>query len=57
MGTTVTMKEIAQLAHVSTATVSRIINQNGRYSKETEERVLRLIKEKQYAPEHTKSAV
>lgn len=53
MGTTVTMKEIAQLAHVSTATVSRIINQNGRYSKETEERVLRLIKEKQYAPNQT----
>lgn len=45
-----TIKEIAQLAKVSTATVSRIINQNGRFSQETEERVLRVIAENDYMP-------
>ena len=45
-----TIKEIAELAGVSTATVSRIINQNGRFSQETEERVLRVITENDYMP-------
>ena len=40
-----TMKDIAKLAGVSTATVSRILNHNGRYSKETELRVKKLIEE------------
>lgn len=35
---------------VSTATVSRVINQNGRFSKETEERVLRVIRQNDYTP-------
>ncbi|HOB20297.1 MAG TPA: LacI family DNA-binding transcriptional regulator [Candidatus Atribacteria bacterium] len=46
----VTIKDIAKLAGVSVATVSRVINGNGRYSKDTEERVLRIIKEHNYSP-------
>lgn len=42
------MKEIAELSNVSVATVSRVINQNGRFSKETEERVRNVIKEYGY---------
>jgi LacI family transcriptional regulator len=42
------MKEIARLSNVSVATVSRVINQNGRFSKETEERVLHVIEEYGY---------
>ena len=37
------IKDIARMAGVSTATVSRVINQNGRFSKETEARVRRII--------------
>ncbi|WP_367924307.1 LacI family DNA-binding transcriptional regulator [uncultured Ruthenibacterium sp.] len=44
------IKEIARLAGVSTATVSRVINQNGRFSKETEERVRRIIRQTDYVP-------
>lgn len=33
----ISIKDIADMAGVSIATVSRVINQNGRYSKETEE--------------------
>lgn len=50
MNQTVSLKEIAEKAHVSPATVSRVMNKNGRYSKETEERVLRIIEECGYAP-------
>lgn len=46
----ISIKEISQLAGVSVATVSRVINQNGRYSKETEERVLQIIREYGYQP-------
>lgn len=45
-----TIKDISRLSGVSIATVSRIINGNGRYSKETEERVMSIIKENNYAP-------
>lgn len=44
------IKEIARLAGVSTATVSRVINQNGRFSRETEERVRRIIRQQGYTP-------
>ncbi|SDZ50975.1 LacI family transcriptional regulator [Evansella caseinilytica] len=37
------IKEIAKLCNVSVATVSRVINQNGRFSKETEKKVLEAI--------------
>lgn len=46
----ISMKEISELAGVSIATVSRVINQNGRFSKETEERVRRIIREYGYEP-------
>ena len=44
------IKDIARMAGVSTATVSRVINQNGRFSKETEERVRRIIQQTEYVP-------
>lgn len=44
------IKEIARLAGVSTATVSRVINQNGRFSKETEARVRSIIRQTEYVP-------
>lgn len=44
------IKQISELAGVSVATVSRIINKNGRYSAETEQRVLKIIEEYQYKP-------
>ena len=46
----VTVKDIAQMAGVSVATVSRVINQNGRFSAETERRVREVIKEYDYQP-------
>ena len=48
--TSISIKEIAQLANTSVATVSRVINQNGRFSKETEQRVLKVIEEYGYRP-------
>ncbi|MEA4887922.1 MAG: LacI family DNA-binding transcriptional regulator [Clostridiaceae bacterium] len=44
------IREIAEKAGVSTATVSRVINHNGRYSRETEERVRKAIAESGYVP-------
>ena len=42
--------DIARLAGTSVATVSRVINQNGRFSKETEEKVLSIIRQYNYQP-------
>jgi len=50
MTRSVTIKDIARLSGVSVATVSRVINGNGRYSKETEDRVMAVIKENNYTP-------
>lgn len=44
------IKEIARLAGTSVATVSRVINQNGRFSKETEKRVREVIEKYNYRP-------
>ena len=44
----ISIKEIAKMANVSVATVSRVINNNGRFSKETKEKVEALIKEHGY---------
>lgn len=44
------IKDISRQAGVSIATVSRVINKTGRYSKETEERVKRIIQENNYEP-------
>ncbi|NGQ96698.1 LacI family transcriptional regulator [Brevibacillus sp. SYP-B805] len=44
----ITIKKIAELAGVSSATVSRILNNTGRYSEETKERVLEIIRDYNY---------
>lgn len=46
----ISIKDISRQAGVSIATVSRIINKNGRYSKETEKRVMDIIRENNYVP-------
>ena len=46
----ITLQEIADMADVSIATVSRVINQNGRFSKETEKRVRAIIEKYDYRP-------
>ncbi|WP_144480738.1 LacI family DNA-binding transcriptional regulator [Cytobacillus oceanisediminis] len=45
-----TIKDVAKQAKVSTATVSRVLNGLSGFSKETEEKVLRAIKELGYQP-------
>ncbi len=45
-----TIKDVAKLAHVSVATVSRVINQKGYVNSETKEMVLDAIKELNYVP-------
>ena len=42
------VKEIAEMAGTSVATVSRVINQNGRFSKDTEKRVKEIIEKYHY---------
>lgn len=42
------IKDIAKLSGVSVATVSRVINNNGRFSEETRKKVLEVIKETNY---------
>ena len=42
------IKDIARKAGVSIATVSRVLNKNGRYSQETEEKILKIIEESGY---------
>lgn len=44
----ISIKEIAKLADVSVATVSRVINNNGRFSDKTKEKVETIIKEYGY---------
>ena len=46
----ISIKEIARLAGTSVATVSRVINKNGRFSEETEKRVRKIIEEYNYQP-------
>ncbi len=50
MESKVNIKKIAELAGVSVATVSRVINQNGRFSAETEARVKKIIEDYHYIP-------
>lgn len=47
----VSIKRIAELTGYSVATVSRVINQNGRFSKETEEKIQQVIDELGYVPD------
>jgi len=44
----VSVKDIAKLSGVSVATVSRVINNNGRFSEETRKKVLQVIEETGY---------
>lgn len=46
----ISLIDIARLSGVSTATVSRVINNNGRFSEETGERVRKIIEEYGYVP-------
>lgn len=47
------MKDIAKLSGVSVATVSRVINNNGRFSEETRAKVEKVIKETGYQPNYS----
>lgn len=47
-----TIIDVARLAGVSTATVSNVINKNGKVAQKTEEKVLQAIKELNYIPNH-----
>lgn len=49
-GKKISIVDVAKQAGVSTATVSRVVNQIGGYSKETEKKVLRTIKECGFRP-------
>ncbi|MEH7222321.1 LacI family DNA-binding transcriptional regulator [Bacillus sp. JJ1566] len=52
----VTMKEIAKLANVSSATVSRVLNNSGYVSDDVRKRILKIIEETGYIPsEHAKA--
>ena len=42
------IKDIAKLSGVSVATVSRVINNNGRFSEETRKKILDVIEETGY---------
>lgn len=44
----ISIKDIAKLTGVSTATVSRVLNDNGRFSEETRKKVLQAVKETGY---------
>jgi LacI family transcriptional regulator len=46
----ITIKDIAKLAHVSTATVSYILNGTKNISQETRERVMNVIEETNFSP-------
>ena len=54
---TISIKKIAELAGTSVATVSRVINHNGRYSKETEEKILQIMEEYNYQPNYLAKAL
>ena len=47
----ISMREVSRLSGVSIATVSRIVHQNGRFSAETERRVLEVMKSLSYSPD------
>lgn len=49
----ITIKEIAKITGVSSATVSRVLNDNGRFSEETRKKVLSAIEEFDYQPNIT----
>src|SRR5690554_1147408 len=48
----ITIKQVADKAKVSTATVSRVLNEKGYVSEKTKRRVLSVIEELNYKPNH-----
>ncbi len=46
----VSIKQLAKMANLSTATISRVLNNNGRFSSKTRDMVIALVKETGYAP-------
>lgn len=46
----ISIVDIAKMAGVSIATVSRVLNQRGRYSRDTEKRILALVEEFDFTP-------
>jgi LacI family transcriptional regulator len=44
----ISIKEVAKLAEVSVATVSRVINSNGRFSENTRKKVMKVIEDSGY---------
>mgnify|MGYP003937214271 CR=1 FL=1 len=51
------IKDIAEKSGVSVATVSRVINNRGKYSQETRDRVMKVIEEYGYTPNMTAKAL
>ncbi|MCC8166652.1 MAG: LacI family DNA-binding transcriptional regulator [Planctomycetes bacterium] len=51
--TPVSLKQLAKMAQLSTATISRVINNTGRFSEKTRDRVKALIQETGYVPNVT----
>ncbi|MGM7557943.1 LacI family DNA-binding transcriptional regulator [Aerococcus christensenii] len=49
----ISIKDIAELSGYSIATVSRVINKKGKYSKRTEEKILKIIDETDYHPNYS----
>lgn len=49
-GKSISIKEISELSGYSVATVSRVINNNGRFSKETEQKIKQIIADYGYQP-------
>jgi LacI family transcriptional regulator len=52
-----TIRDIAELAGVSTATVSRVLNQKPDVDADTRDRILRIVHEHQYVPSITASSL
>ena len=48
----VTIKDIAEIAGVSIATVSKVINNQGRVGEDTRKRICKIIEENHYSPNH-----
>lgn len=53
----ITIKELSDYCGVSTATISRVINNNGRFSEETRSKVLEAIKTLGYIPNNSAKAL
>ena len=50
MSNNLSIKDIGRMAGVSIATVSRVINKNGKVAKDTEKKILKVMEENNYVP-------